>query len=128
MIFGDESTDFTAKSAHTRRYDIPERGKALKKIEICYKKYEEKVTNQNNYSGYDWNSVTVTNYSIIGLVFYDKQDKTIFGWTSNCDYGSTVLLAEDEKITRYVTFKFPANVGRKGLTSPRYDFVISKFK
>ena len=91
LIFGDETTDFTAKSTHTRRYDIPEKGKVLKKIEICYKKKEEtqRIKNSANNNV----DVTLIKYSVFGFTFYDKQDKTIFTWTSNCDASNTVELA-----------------------------------
>lgn len=36
MVFGDKNQDLTSSIEGFKRFDIPERGKALKALRICY--------------------------------------------------------------------------------------------
>ncbi len=57
LIFGDMKDDFTNSNLKSR-FEIPERGLALKKVETCFS----------------------SNGLLNGFRFYDKQDKNIFEW------------------------------------------------
>jgi hypothetical protein len=68
--------DFTDSDLKSR-FEIPDRGLALKKVETCF------------------NSNSILN----GFRFYDKQDKQIFEWgTEDCQQTTMTTLEEGERI------------------------------
>jgi hypothetical protein len=80
------------------RFEIPDRGLALKKVETCF-----------NSKG------------LQGFRFYDKQDNNIFEWRfEDCHHTVTTTLKDGERIVDYV-LQDKENIGVVNL-----DFVISR--
>jgi len=81
LIFGDMKVDFTDYSNLKGRFDIPDRGLALKKVETCL-----------DFSGY-----------VVGFGVYDKQDKKIFDWQfEDCQQTITTTLKDGERIIDFM--------------------------
>ncbi len=80
FIFGDMKDDL-GTSDLKNRFDIPDRGLALKKVETCL-----------DFRGY-----------VVGFEVYDKQDKKIFDWQfEDCQQTITTTLKDGERIIDFM--------------------------
>ena len=100
FIFGDKEKDFTP-STHTNRFEIPERGLALKTIETCYK----------------------ANGDLHGFKLTDKKNKTLYEWRfDSCQQITSFSLKDGERIVNRVGV-----VNKERSKIIYYDFVVSSF-
>ena len=121
FIFGDDQQDFN-KIGLIHKFDIPRRGKALKRIDIYLSK-QQVVSDDGRNTLYFVSSVC-------GMRFYAEKDRLILDFGKLSSEVNKITLAADEKITGYLSLNQTVIVqGKMSVPAVNtYDFLVCKFK